>query len=167
MNNEPAPKTIRVIGQKYDGSPRDEQMVGLSLAVLLAACATPQATPTSTPVPPTLTATPIPATATPLPTPAPATTAFPTGTFVSGDATWEFKTDGTNVWRSARFSELGNHTVTGNHFVLKMDFYGNCGDDEAIYTWTYDGEVLSFKILRDACPSRNEYVFRTNWTRKP
>ena len=113
--------------------------------------------PTNTPVPPTKTpnpptATSVPPTATALPTPGPATTDFPTGVFVYGkDHTWEFRSDGTASWKTNRYSGEDTYKVTGNQIVITGD---GCGDLEGLYTWDYDGTVLSFRVLRDPCADR-------------
>jgi hypothetical protein len=84
---------------------------------------------------------------------------------VSGGATWEFKVDGTYIMRITSYGDEGTYTVTGNQIALTES--DQCPEDEAIYTWIYDGDVLSFKILFDRCRNRTAYWFRSKWTRKP
>ena len=140
------------------------------LVALLAACATSQPTatavPTAMPVTRTTapTATSVPATATALPTPGAATADFPTGVFANGSRSWEFRTDGTAFWSAPTVSDGGPYKVTGDQIVLKS---GYCGDVEGLYTWAYDGTVLSFKVLRDRCFDRRAEVDLTKWKRKP
>lgn len=67
------------------------QVIGLALVMLvLAACATPQSAPTSTPVPPTATSTPVPPTATLTPLPPTPTPVPPTPTATPATPTWDY-----------------------------------------------------------------------------
>jgi hypothetical protein len=139
----------------------------------------PTQTPTPTPVPPTQmpTPTPVPPTQTPTPTPVPptqtpmptATTALPFpigGTFTKVGYTWEFKADGSYHSKSQWTDIDGVYTVTGNQIVIQED-YVPCKDIVGTYTWTYDGEALSFTVVDDQCRDRRNVVDRDHWLKKP
>ena len=132
----------------------------------------PTQTPTPTPVPPTQTPTPtpVPPTQTPTPTPTPtATTALPFpvgGTFTKVGYTWEFKADGSYHSKSRWTDTDGVYTVTGNQIVIQED-YVPCKDIVGTYTWTYDGQALSFTVVDDQCRDRRVVVDRGQWLKKP
>ena len=136
-------------------------IVCFTSVAVLSACASAQPTATALPTAP---ATSVPPTATALPTPGPATTDFPTGVFVfGGSRRWELRADGTDLW-TGYASDEGTYTVIGDQIVFKG---GWCGDDEGLYTWTYDGTVLQCKVLRDRCARRRAEMNLTKWKRAP
>ena len=157
--------------------------IALAIAFIVVGCG-PSATqslptPTLTPVPPTQTPTPapVPPTQTPTPTPVPptqtptptATTAlpFPIGaTFTKVGYTWEFKADG-SYHSTSKWTDInGVYTVTGNQIVIQED-YVPCKDIVGTYTWTYDGQALSFTVVDDQCRDRRVVVDRGQWLKKP
>lgn len=95
----------------------------------------------------------------------PAQPPFPTGTF-TGPGIWttEYNADGSYVARNPDAMERGTYTVTGEQIVLKGDY---CGEVEGTYTWTFDGEVLSFTAVDDQCVDRRILVEGGTWLRQP
>ena len=135
--------------------------IALAIVLIVVACG-----PSATQAPPTPTATAVPPTQTPAPT---ATTAlpFPVGaTFTKVGYTMEFKADGTAHTKSRWVDIDGVYTVTGNQIVMQDD-YAPCKDMVGTYTWTYDGEGLSFTTIDDKCRDRKNVVEWGTWLKKP
>lgn len=109
------------------------------------------------------------ATPTPLPTPGSATTVFPVGTFTMGIWDWEFRADGTEVASElgVGLREDGKYTVTGNQIVVQDTKGIYCGEPKGIYTWTFDGKVLTFKAIYDPCAERRNVVDGSSYSKKP
>jgi len=157
--------------------------IALAIVLIVVGCGTDVAqsppTPAPTPVPPTqtLAPTPVPATQTSEPTPVPPTqTPAPTataealpfpvdGTFTKVGYTWEFKAGGTYYTTSKYVDSDGVYTLTGDQIAIQED-YVPCKDIVGTYTWTYDGETLSFTVVDDKCRDRVGVV-RGKWRTKP
>jgi hypothetical protein len=128
----------------------------------------PTQAPEPTPVPPTQTPkpTPVPPTQTPAPTATTEALPFPVdGTFTKVGYTWEFKADGTYHTTSKYVDSDGVYTLTGDQIAIQED-YVPCKDIVGTYTWTYDGEALSFAVVDDKCRDRLGVV-RGKWRPKP
>jgi hypothetical protein len=151
--------------------------IALAIVSMVVGCGTgaTQSPPTlaPTPVPPTQAPepTPMPPTETPQPTPVPPTETpealpFPVhGTFTKVGYTWEFKADGTYHTTSKYVNSDGVYTLTGDQIAIQED-YVPCKDIVGSYTWTYDGEALSFAVVDDKCRDRVGVV-RGKWRTKP
>lgn len=135
------------------------QMIGSSLVLLLlVSCASPLAAPTPTPIPPTRT-----------PLPPPISPEFPTGSFYhkhSSGGTYcvfQFNEDGTfsYYWMissldlsSSRPYETGTYSIDGNLYTVTSTDLTYC-PPPATYTWTYDGQTLTFQVMgEDTCSDR-------------
>ncbi len=94
--------------------------------------------------------------ATPAPDSAESTT-FPIGIFMNNGWAWEFKDDGTYYAYSGDEDENGIYIVSGDQIMIQGDY---CEDVKGSYTWTYDGQNLSFEVIDDQCTeSKNSIVF--------
>ena len=99
----------------------------------------------------------------PLPTPGQTSVEFPVGRFAGGlgdefmffeNGKFEhyFQPTGNQVQNS------GTYTVTGDQITI-INTYGSCvGEDEGLYSWTFDGETLDFSVLRDLCSMRKDII---------
>ena len=94
----------------------------------------------------------------------PTTVAFPTGTFINGDWSWEFKADGTFLTSGPIGSETGTYTVSGNQVIITCQC---CGEVEGTYTWAFDDNALSFAVMDDTCANRNDVVDGSSWLKQP
>jgi len=147
--------------------------ITLALVLMVVGCG-----PSATQSPPTLAPTPVPPTQIPEPTPVPPTqTPAPTattealpfpvdGTFTKVGYTWEFKSDGTYRSTSKYTDADGVYTVTGDQITVQDD-YVPCKDMVGTYTWVYDGEALTFRVVDDDCTDRRNVVGRGHWSKKP
>jgi hypothetical protein len=107
----------------------------------------------------------------PTETPAPTATAealpFPVdGIFAKVGYTWEFKADSTYHTTSKYANSDGVYTLTGDQIAIQED-YVPCKDIVGTYTWTYDGEALTFTVVDDECTDRRNVVGRGHWSKKP
>ena len=101
--------------------------------------------------------------------------AFPIGTFTNSVGwTYDFKNDGRYIFQQADVhSGVGTYSITGKQvaFSESTSTYaeGNCVGDakEGVYTWTFDGKALSFKVLDDRCGSREGLLTSGPWLKKP
>jgi hypothetical protein len=98
------------------------------------------------------------------PAPTPTTVSFPTGAFVNGDWSWEFKADGSFVSGGPLGSESGTYSVSGDQVVITCQC---CGDVEGTYTWSFDGMALKFTAIDDKCTNRKDVVDTSTWLKKP
>lgn len=93
-----------------------------------------------------------------LPTPGPATSPFPLGTFTKdeedplGGHTNIFQADGSYIYQGHGRGATGTYSVTGDQIVFKDNY---CGSVLGRYTWSFDGSVLSFRMLDDTCAARS------------
>lgn len=99
----------------------------------------------------------------PLPTPGETSVEFPLGRFGGGmgeefmffeNGTFEhfFEPTGNQVQGS------GTYTVTGDQITF-INTKGDCvGEDEGLYSWSFDGEKLDFSVLRDLCSMRKDIL---------
>jgi hypothetical protein len=154
------------------------QMIGSPLVlVVLASCAIARVAPTPTPIPATRTATRSPTTPTPTPSPEtptrtplppPISPEFPTGSFFHEHAggvfcVFHFSQDGTYAYywlapsrdvSSMRPYATGTYSIDGNLFVETSTDLAECSAP-ATYTWTYDGQTLTFQVVgEDMCSDR-------------
>ena len=96
---------------------------------------------------------------TPLPTPGPAQTDFPVGMFKMGMGDqYRFFEDGTYEQyyepTGDEIHQRGTYTISGDQITM-MELEGHCsGEEEAIYSWNYDGEKMKFTHIRDFCTIR-------------
>ncbi len=108
------------------------------------------------------------ATLTPQPTPKPTTPDFPVGTFAAGSWVWEFRADGTQIAsKSGALYEDGTYTVTGNQIIVQDTRGIYCGEPKGIYTWAFDGKVLTFKVIDDPCAGRRVMVDGIQYSKNP
>jgi len=145
--------------------------------ILLVSCAAPQAAPTLSPVPASRTSTnipttpapsPVPATATRTPLPPPVSLEFPTGRFYHAHAAssfcvFTFNQDGTYAYYwlvtsvdvTARKPYVtGTYSIDGDLFIETSTDFPGC-PSPATYTWTYDGQTLTFQAAgEDECSDR-------------
>jgi hypothetical protein len=98
------------------------------------------------------------------PSSSPTTASFPTGAFVNGDWSWEFKADGTFVSSGQLGSESGTYSVNGDQVVITCQC---CGNVEGTYTWFFDGAALKFTAIDDKCANRKDVVDASTWSKKP
>ena len=156
-------------------SPR---MRGFALILmLLISCAAPPPAPTLSPVPATLTSTTvptipsptmIPATSTRTPLPPPVSPEFPTGRFFHQHApasfcVFQFNQDGTYAYywlvpsvdvTGKEPYATGTYSIDGNLFIETSTNVPGC-PSPATYTWTYDGQTLTFQAVgEDQCSDR-------------
>ncbi len=99
---------------------------------------------------------------------------FPIGKFTNGtgNVTWAFLADGksstqyptTSMGNTLPASDPGTYTVTGNQITINS---GMCTDVIGTYTWTYDGNALSFKSLGDKCSVREFYLELGQYVKQP
>ena len=89
---------------------------------------------------------------------------FPTGIFTNKDWTWEFYPDGSYYADGSNAHESGTYSVTGDQITIEGDF---CPEIIGTYTWTYEGEALSFKLISDKCTSRMNTVRNGQWLKQP
>ncbi len=88
--------------------------------------------------------------------PSPATTLeFPTGKFVNEDIhrAFQFNEDGTwdFFYINLEVPALnGTYSVDGDLYTDTSSNYAPC-PDPATYTWTYDGDNLTFQLFDDDC----------------
>ena len=154
------------------------QMIGSALILmLLVSCAAPRPAPTLSPVPATPTPTTIPTTPTPTmspatptrtPLPPPVSPEFPTGSFfhrhVGGSfCVFQFNQDGTYAyyWLAPSVDvsgrepyAAGTYSIVGNLFIETSTDIPGC-PSPATYTWTYDGQSLTFQAVgEDQCSDR-------------
>jgi len=129
--------------------------IALAIVLMVVGCSTGATQPT--PVPPTLPPAPTATTALP----------FPTGIFAKASWTWELRADGTLTVNNqpTEYSADGVYTVTGNQVVIQDDSF-TCKDVVGTYTWTYDGDVLTFTEVDDKCRDRAG-VTSGKWRPKP
>lgn len=132
----------------------------LCLLLLLTSCASPQSVLTSTPIPPTRT-----------PLPSPISSDFPTGIFYHKHASsglycvFTFSEDGTfsYYWMIPSLdlnnrmpNETGTYSVDGSLYTVTSTDFTRC-PPPATYTWTYDGENLTFQVFgEDTCSDRQQ-----------
>ena len=95
---------------------------------------------------------------------------FPTGRFVreDGQRTFEFDEDGT--WRifygkSSVPTVGGRYGISGNYYTEMTHDYSELEQIPATYTWTFDGEKLTFELWsieyilsREACMDGYTYI---------
>ena len=111
--------------------------------------------------------------ATPLPTPAPATVKFPSGTFTMklGDNQWAMSLgeNGTcSIVEDRVMVSTGVYKVTGNQLEwLENAYCAARGAERGTYTWSFDGEGLTFQSLQDGCADRKAWLDNIRWTKKP
>ena len=98
------------------------------------------------------------------PSSSPTPASFPTGAFVNGDWSWEFKADGTFVSSGPPGSESGTYSASGDQVVITCQC---CGDVEGTYTWAFDGMALKFAAIDDNCVNRKNVVDASTWSKKP
>lgn len=138
------------------------QMIGcLLISVLLVSCATPLAAPTLTPIPVTPTRTPL---------PPPISAEFPTGSFFHEHpggslCVFQFNQDGTYAyyWQASSLDvssmkpyATGAYRIDGNLFIETSIDLPGC-PSPATYTWTYDGQTLTFQVVgEDTCSGRQQ-----------
>jgi hypothetical protein len=152
------------------------KLAGIVLALMLTAigCSPSATQPTPTLVP---TATQPPPTPSPTATQPPPTPASPTnveGTFPIGKFQNEKLNQAMTFIADGRWSDqgdtpsggplLGTFTVTGDQIIFKDDY---CGDVLGTYTWSYDGEALSFKTIDDKCSVREYIIPSGKWLKQP
>jgi hypothetical protein len=124
----------------------------LLLLTLFAGCGLPAETPTPLP-----------------PTPSGAS-AFPTGTFTmeNRDGTWvmEFQQDGsyTVTENGIPMVKHGSYTVVENQITLSDDSVPCAGKGGGTYLWTYNGHMLTWKVVQDPCPERRGTQHASRWT---
>lgn len=94
----------------------------------------------------------------------PTTTPFPTGSFINGDWSWEFKADGSFVSSGPLGSESGTYSASADQVVITCQC---CGDVEGTYTWAFDGMALKFTAMDDQCANRKDVVEASTWSKKP
>jgi hypothetical protein len=120
--------------------------------------------PTNTPLPPTLAPTDTPAPPTPKPT-SPFLGNFPIGSYSNRtvfNCSWRFNANGTYNLDYGFFNDydLGAFTVSGDQISIKDS--SDC-DIEGTYTWSYDGNALTFKSLGDPCDVRETIIQKGKW----
>jgi len=109
-------------------------------------------------------------TPTPLPTPGPATGPFPVGSFITdrddpiGPHMIEYRTDGSYVYQGHGNTAVGTYAVTGDRVTFKDNY---CGGVLGTYTWSFDGDTLSFEMLDDTCAARAGVTHLSDWERSP
>ena len=154
-------------------SPR---MMGSALILmLLISCTASPLAPTLSPVPATLTPTTIPttpkmipATSTRTPLPPPVSPEFPIGSFFHQHAAasfcvFQFNQDGTYAYywlvpsvdvTGKETYATGTYSIDGNLFIETSTDVPGC-PSPATYTWTYDGQTLTFQAVgEDQCSDR-------------
>ena len=109
-----------------------------------------------------------------LTTPGPAPTPFPIGTFTTqiGDNRWtvEFKANGIiSVIEDGVFVLTAVYNVTGDQLEWFQDSY--CGQqrntERGVYTWSFDGNMLTFNEVQDRCAYRKAVLHQIKWEKKP
>ncbi|MBL7202013.1 MAG: hypothetical protein ISS56_17885 [Anaerolineae bacterium] len=125
----------------------------LLLLILAAGCGLPAETPT--PIPPTPSG----------------ASAFPTGTFAMEDLNgkWlmDLKQDGsfTLTLNGTPMVQRGAYTVVEDQITISDDSAPCVGNDgPGTYRWTYDGRVLTWKVVQDPCPKRRGTQHGSQWT---
>jgi hypothetical protein len=89
---------------------------------------------------------------------------FPTGKFVNGSFSWEFKVGGSFISSGPPGSETGTYFVNGNQVAITCQC---CGDITGTYTWSYENKVLVFKAVEDQCSNRLGVVGTGQWLQEP
>ena len=98
------------------------------------------------------------------------TTEFPTGRFVREgreDYVFEFDEDGT--WRyyegnPEKPDVQGKYSINGNLYTEETHNSASDPKVPATYTWTYDGQKLTFKLVgEDVIPHRKGVYNRSTW----
>lgn len=158
------------------------KLIGILLAVLIltTGCASgaaqamptqplPTLAPTDTHLPPTLEPTVTPAPPTPVPT-SPFLGKFPIGKYTNHStfyATWRLNANGTYNFDYGIPGDMypGTFTVIGEQISINDNDCG--GGITAIYTWSYDGNALTFKSLGDSCATREVLIQTGKWVKEP
>ena len=98
------------------------------------------------------------------PSSSPTPASFPTGAFVNGDWSWEFKADGTFVSSGPSGSENGTYLVSGDRVVITCQC---CGEVEGTYKWAFSDMGLKFTSNDDKCANRKNVIDASTWSKKP
>jgi hypothetical protein len=159
----------------------------LSLILLLTGCGSGSSSPTTTRAP-TATTIPTPA-STPLPTAtraprvpltctAPSTPGFPAGSYFPIDAQGNFadtQLQGPVTFNADgslnRAGEKGCYALSQQQITFTDDFTGYfpCPQtaQTGVYTWAFDGKVLSFALVNDGCSDRIHTLTAYRWEQQP
>jgi len=98
-----------------------------------------------------------------LPTPDLAVTPFPMGTYKNSAFEWVFEDNGIMFIGYLDNPEFpGSYTITGDQIVFTEEH--ECPDgEEGTYQWEFDGNALSFKVLRENCSGRSGRIVWRPW----
>jgi len=92
------------------------------------------------------------------------TTEFPTGRFVHEDANWAFEFDEDGTWRGFEGDVAvpvisGKYATNGNLYTEMTHDYPTSPKIPATYTWTYDGQKLTFHLWGEDVNAHRKSVF--------
>lgn len=132
-------------------------------------------TPANTPLPSATSAPKVPLTCT-----APSTLGFTAGTYFPIDSQGNFVDTSGTLWGPLtlnadgslnRAGEKGCYALSQQQITFTDDFTGHfpCPQtaQTGVYTWAFDGKILSFTLVNDDCHNRADFFTKYRWETHP